>query len=212
MAYAVRHCCILRCTSFLHLIHTLVFSPTCFGAFPAPSSGTFNVSIHTQHTVMSGSSHLALCSIPFKTGLCLRVSLVFECWQSHYSVYIFMLRLKYTLKVNLKYFRTLHTSCRYLDYSMCCKKYLKPRCFYVHIRCFMQFVHFLVDFRASSPDFGFCQLFSVSTTYVRSPDVCVQLVLQLIFRTTECIRSIKINPPCTIIGARLRISLFCSGM
>ena len=39
-----------RCVLNSISVHTRFFSPRRFGAFPAPSSGTFDVSIHTHHT------------------------------------------------------------------------------------------------------------------------------------------------------------------
>jgi hypothetical protein len=52
--YTGHHDCILTYTSSVHLtgfqfIH-LVFSPLCFRALPAPSSGMFNISINTQQS------------------------------------------------------------------------------------------------------------------------------------------------------------------
>ena len=42
--------CTLNCIS----VRTLVFIPTRFGVLSAPSSGTFNVSIHTRQFLTSG--------------------------------------------------------------------------------------------------------------------------------------------------------------
>ena len=60
--------CIINCIS----VHTLVFSPTRLGAFPASCSGTFRFTINTLSPMVHA------CSITLNAVLCLRVSLVFE--------------------------------------------------------------------------------------------------------------------------------------
>jgi hypothetical protein len=61
--------CIINCIS----VHTLVFSPTRLGAFPASCSETFRFTLNTLSTMVHAS-----CSITLNAVLFLRVSLVFE--------------------------------------------------------------------------------------------------------------------------------------